>query len=191
MLIKTCQGLQCVIERNQFGASLDGATASFEPVGGAEGAPVALAPGEGPVLVVRKGPQTGETFFVDLSSPVQAGIINDEIRRLRGKYPDTPLYAVVEDVCASGGYYVAAAADKIYVDKASLVGSIGVLMDGFGFTGAMEKLGIERRLYTSGERKAMLDPFLPEKEVPLFPAWTGGGASWLPVFVPGYILLPS
>ena len=95
-------------------------------------------------------------------SPVQAGIINDEIRRLRSKYPDTPLYAVVEDVCASGGYYVAAAADKIYVDKASLVGSIGVLMDGFGFTGAMDKLGVERRLLTAGENKGFLDPFSPQ-----------------------------
>lgn len=95
-------------------------------------------------------------------SPVQAGLINDEIRRLRGKYPDTPLYAVVGDVCASGGYYVAAAADSIYVDKASIVGSIGVLMDGFGFTGAMDKVGIERRLLTAGENKGFLDPFSPQ-----------------------------
>lgn len=94
-------------------------------------------------------------------SPVQAGIVNDEIRRLRGKYPDKPLYAVVEDVCASGGYYIAAAADKIYVNKASIVGSIGVLMDGFGFTGAMEKLGVERRLMTAGDNKGFLDPFSP------------------------------
>ncbi len=92
-------------------------------------------------------------------SPVQAGIINNEIRRLRQKYPAIPVYAVVEDVCASGGYYIAAAADKIYVDKASVVGSIGVLMDGFGFTGTMEKLGVERRLLTAGENKALLDPF--------------------------------
>lgn len=83
-------------------------------------------------------------------SPVQAGIVYDEIRRLRTKYPDKPIYAVVEDICASGGYYVAAAADKIYVDKASIVGSIGVLMDGFGFTGAMDKVGVERRLLTAG-----------------------------------------
>jgi protease-4 len=92
-------------------------------------------------------------------SPVQAGQINDEIRRLRGKYPAIPLYVVVEDVCASGGYYVAAAADKIYVDKASLIGSIGVLMDGFGFTGAMEKLGVERRLVTAGTNKGFMDPY--------------------------------
>ena len=94
-------------------------------------------------------------------SPVQAGYINDEIKRLRGKHKDIPLHVVVQDVCASGGYYVAAAADKIFVDKASLVGSIGVLMDGFGFTGAMEKLGIDRRLITAGENKGFLDPFSP------------------------------
>ena len=94
-------------------------------------------------------------------SPVQAGIIYDEIRRLRGIYPNVPMYAVVEDICASGGYYIAAAADKIYVDKASIIGSIGVLMDGFGFTGAMEKLGIERRLLAAGENKGFLDPFSP------------------------------
>jgi len=94
-------------------------------------------------------------------SPVQAGYINDEIRRLREKYPSIPLYAVVEDVCASGGYYVAVAADKIYVDKASIVGSIGVLMDGFGFVGTLEKLGIERRLLAAGKDKGFLDPFSP------------------------------
>jgi protease-4 len=94
-------------------------------------------------------------------SPVQAGIIYDEIRRLRGKHPEVPLYVVVEDVCASGGYYIAAAADNIYVDKASIVGSIGVLMDGFGFTEAMQKVGVERRLLTAGENKGFLDPFSP------------------------------
>lgn len=94
-------------------------------------------------------------------SPVQAGQINDEIKRLKAKNPKIPLYAVVDDICASGGYYVAVAADKIYVDKASLVGSIGVLMDGFGFTGTMEKLGVERRLLTAGENKGFLDPFSP------------------------------
>lgn len=95
-------------------------------------------------------------------SPVQAGIVNDEIRRLRTKFPDKPLYAVVEDMCASGGYYVAAAADSIYVNKASIVGSIGVLMDGFGFTGTMDKFGVERRLLTAGENKGFLDPFSPQ-----------------------------
>ncbi|HYT86951.1 MAG TPA: S49 family peptidase [Burkholderiales bacterium] len=94
-------------------------------------------------------------------SPVQAGIIYDEIRRLRGVYPNVPMYAVVEDICASGGYYIAAAADKIYVDKASIVGSIGVILDGWGFTGTMEKLGVQRRVLVSGENKAFLDPFSP------------------------------
>jgi protease-4 len=94
-------------------------------------------------------------------SPVQSGYINDEIRRLRTKHPNIPLYVVVEDICASGGYYVAAAADKIFVNKASMVGSIGVLMDGFGFTGTMDKLGVERRLMTAGENKGFLDPFSP------------------------------
>lgn len=94
-------------------------------------------------------------------SPVQAGQIYDEIKRLRAKHPKTPLYAVVDDICASGGYYVAVGADKIFVDKASIVGSIGVLMDGFGFTKTMEKLGVERRLLTAGENKGFLDPFSP------------------------------
>jgi protease-4 len=96
-------------------------------------------------------------------SPVQAGIINDEITRLKGLH-DKKIYAVVEETCASAAYYIAAAADDIYVDKASLVGSIGVLMDGFGFTGLMEKLGIERRLMTAGANKGMLDPFSPQDE---------------------------
>ncbi|WP_198086041.1 S49 family peptidase [Variovorax sp. E3] len=93
-------------------------------------------------------------------SPVQAGIINDEIKRLKAKYKK-PIYAVVEETCASAAYYIAAATDKIYVDKASIVGSIGVLMDGFGFTGVMEKVGVERRLLTAGENKGFLDPFSP------------------------------
>jgi len=94
-------------------------------------------------------------------SPVQAGQIYDEIKRLRAKHPNTPLYAVVDDICASGGYYVAVGADKIFVDKASIVGSIGVLMDGFGFTETMQKLGVERRLLTAGDNKGFLDPFSP------------------------------
>jgi protease IV len=97
-------------------------------------------------------------------SPVQAQTIYDEMKRLRKKYSDIPLYAVIEDVCASGGYFVAAGADRIYVGKASIVGSIGVLMNGFGFTGLMEKLGVERRLITAGENKGMLDPFSPLDE---------------------------
>lgn len=94
-------------------------------------------------------------------SPVQAGYVYDEIRRLRDKYPQTPLYVVVTDLCASACYYIAAAADEIYVDKASIVGSIGVLYDGFGFTNLLDKVGVERRLITAGENKAMLDPFSP------------------------------
>lgn len=96
-------------------------------------------------------------------SPVQAGMINDEIHRLKAKH-HKPVYAVVEESCASAAYYIAVAADKIYVDKASIVGSIGVLMDGFGFTGLMDKLGIERRLMTAGENKGFLDPFSPQTE---------------------------
>lgn len=94
-------------------------------------------------------------------SPVQAGIIHDEIRRLRAAHPKVPVFAVVEEVCASGGYYIAAAADKVYVDKASVVGSIGVAMDGFGFVDAMHKLGVERRLMTAGRNKGFLDMFTP------------------------------
>ena len=96
-------------------------------------------------------------------SPVQAGIVNDEIRRLKALH-HKPVYAVVEESCASAAYYIAVSADKIYVDKASIVGSIGVLMDGFGFTGLMDKLGIERRLMTAGENKGFLDPFSPQTE---------------------------
>ncbi|MEO7497295.1 MAG: S49 family peptidase [Massilia sp.] len=97
-------------------------------------------------------------------SPVQAGMIVDEILRLRKGYPAKPVYVVVDEICASGGYYIAAAADKIFVNKASIVGSIGVLMDGFGFTGTMEKLGVERRLLTAGENKGFMDPFSPQTE---------------------------
>ena len=97
-------------------------------------------------------------------SPVQSGIINDEIVRQKKLHPKIPVYGVVEDICASGGYYIAAATDKIYVDKGSIVGSIGVLMDGYGFTEVMKKVGVERRLLTAGENKAMLDPFSPVNE---------------------------
>lgn len=96
-------------------------------------------------------------------SPVQSGYVYDEIKRLRGLYPETPLYAVISDIGASGAYYIAAAADEIYADKASLVGSIGVVASGFGFVDTMKKLGVERRLYTSGAHKAFLDPFSEEK----------------------------
>lgn len=94
-------------------------------------------------------------------SPVQAGYISDEIVRLRGLYPETPVYAVITDMAVSGGYYVAASTDSIYANKSSIVGSIGVLMDGFGFVDAMDKLGVERRLVTAGEHKGLLDPFSP------------------------------
>ena len=97
-------------------------------------------------------------------SPVQAGYINDEIKRLKEKHPDKKVYAVISDLCASGGYYIAAAADQIYADKASVVGSIGVVMNSFGFVEAIDKLGIERRLYTAGENKGFLDPFSPQKQ---------------------------
>jgi protease IV len=97
-------------------------------------------------------------------SPVQAGAIVDEILRLKRGYPNKPVYVVVDEICASGGYYIAAAADNIYVNKASIVGSVGVLMDGFGFTGTMEKLGVERRLLTAGENKGFLDPFSPQSD---------------------------
>jgi protease-4 len=96
-------------------------------------------------------------------SPVQSGYVYDEIKRLREKHPAIPLYAVVSDMCASGGYYIAAAADSIYANKASVVGSIGVLMNGFGFVGTMDKLGVERRLLTAGEHKGFLDPFSPSR----------------------------
>lgn len=96
-------------------------------------------------------------------SPVQAGYINDEIIRLREKHPDIPVYAVISDMCASGGYYIAAAADKIYANKASIVGSIGVIMAGFGFVDTIEKLGIERRLLHAGDNKGFMDPFQPLK----------------------------
>lgn len=96
-------------------------------------------------------------------SPVQAGYVNDEIVRLRAKYPDKKIYTVITDICASGGYYIAAGTDEIYADKASIVGSIGVLMDGFGFVKTLDKLGVERRLITAGESKGFLDPFSPLK----------------------------
>jgi protease IV len=96
-------------------------------------------------------------------SPVQAGMISDEIKRLKAKH-NKPVYAVVEEMCASAAYYIASSADEIYVDKASIVGSIGVLMDSFGFTGLMDKLGVERRLMTAGENKGFLDPFSPQTD---------------------------
>ena len=97
-------------------------------------------------------------------SPVQSGYVNDEIFRLREQYPDIPVYAVISDLCASGGYYIASAAEKIYADKASLVGSIGVIMSGFGFVDAIDKLGVERRVLESGDNKSFMDPFTPLRD---------------------------
>ena len=97
-------------------------------------------------------------------SPVQAGYVNDEINRLKMEHPDIPVYAVIGDLCASGGYYIAVAADEIYADKASLVGSIGVVMAGFGFVDTLNKLGMERRVYHAGDNKAFLDPFAPQRD---------------------------
>lgn len=97
-------------------------------------------------------------------SPVQSAYIYDEIKRLKVKHPEMPIYAVVSDICASGGYFVAAAADKIYVNQSSMIGSIGVLLNGFGFVNAMEKLGVDRRLLTAGKHKGLMDPFSPVKE---------------------------
>jgi len=97
-------------------------------------------------------------------SPVQSSYIYREMKRLRKKYPDIPLYAVISDLCASGGYYVAVGADKIYANESSIIGSIGVIMNGFGFEGTMKKLGVERRALTAGEHKALLDPFSPVNE---------------------------
>ncbi|NOX28036.1 MAG: S49 family peptidase [Gammaproteobacteria bacterium] len=119
---------------------------------------------------LRKAFKNDQTIGVILrinspgGSPVQSGYIADEINRLRGLHPDIPVYAVLSDICASGGYYIAANADEIYADKATLVGSIGVVMNGFGFVEAMQDLGVERRLLTAGENKGFLDPFSPLKE---------------------------
>jgi protease-4 len=111
------------------------------------------APGASAVIVRINSPG---------GSPVQAGLVYDEIRRLKEQHPDTPVYAVATDICASGGYYIAAAADRIYANQASMVGSIGVRMGSFGFVDAMDKLGVDRRLITAGKNKALMDPFLPQ-----------------------------
>ncbi|QPK65060.1 signal peptide peptidase SppA [Methylomonas sp. LL1] len=107
-------------------------------------------------------------IILNINSPggsaVQSAYIYDEIRRQKAEHPDMPIYSVVGDMCASGGYYIASASDKIYVSQASLIGSIGVIMNGFGFSNVLEKLGVERRLLTAGEHKALLDPFSPVKE---------------------------
>ena len=133
-------------------------------------APETGASAENVLKALRKAYEDDKTKGILLrinspgGSPVQAGRINDEIRRLRKEHEDIPLYAVVEDLCASGGYYIAVAADKIFVDKASLVGSIGVRIDAFGFEEAISELGIERRLLTAGSNKGILDPFSPLRD---------------------------
>jgi protease-4 len=130
-------------------------------------APTSKASADKVVTGLRKAFEDDNTQAVVLrinspgGSPVQSSYIHKEIKRLREKYPDIPVYAVVSDMCASGGYYVAAAADEIYVNESSVVGSIGVLMNGFGFVDTLEKLGVERRLLTAGEHKGILDPFSP------------------------------
>ena len=138
---------------NIKGEIADGADASAENVVAAMRAALEDTGSQGLVLLINSPG----------GSPVQAGIINDEIVRLKALH-HKPIYAVVEESCASAAYYIAAATDKIYVDKASIVGSIGVLMDGFGFTGLMDKLGVERRLMTAGENKGFLDPFSPQTD---------------------------
>ena len=133
-------------------------------------APASQAGADKVVTALRKAFEDENTAGVILrinspgGSPVQSSYIYTEMKRLREKYPDTPLYAVITDLCASGGYYVAVGADKIYANESSIVGSIGVIMNGFGFEGTMEKLGVERRALTAGEHKALFDPFAPVKE---------------------------
>lgn len=155
-----------------LGDSLEAATGSHTALVEINGTIAAdeLASADNIVGSLRKAFEADNSVAVVLrinsggGSPVQAGYVYDEIQRLRGEHPDKKVYAVISDVGASGAYYIAAAADEIYADKASLVGSIGVVAGGFGFTGVMDKVGIERRLYTAGENKAFLDPFSPENE---------------------------
>jgi protease-4 len=156
-----------MVNRSQLTATTGAHTALVEVRG--EIAPDAEASAERIVAALKNAFEEKAARAIVLrinspgGSPVQAGIVNDEIRRLKALH-GKKVYAVVEEICASGAYYIAVAADEIYVDKASLVGSIGVLMDGFGFTGVMDKLGVERRLLTAGENKGMLDPFSPQNE---------------------------
>jgi protease-4 len=155
-----------------FGGSLDATTGKHTAVVEVNG-PIAadeLASADNIVDSLRSAFEQEDAVAVILrinspgGSPVQSGYVYDEIKRLREEYPEKKVYAVISDVGASGAYYIAAAADEIYANRASLVGSIGVVAGGFGFTGAMDKLGVERRLYTAGENKAFLDPFSPQQE---------------------------
>lgn len=153
-----------------LGGSLDAATGAHTALVEIDGVIAAdeLASADNIVGSLREAFEADNSVAVVLrinsggGSPVQSGYVYDEIRRLRGEHPDKKVYAVISDIGASGAYYIAAAADEIYADKSSLVGSIGVVAGGFGFTEAMEKVGVDRRLYTAGENKAFLDPFSPE-----------------------------
>ncbi|WP_297792325.1 S49 family peptidase [uncultured Marinobacter sp.] len=155
-----------------LGGSLDAATGSHTALIEINGMIAAdeLASADNIVSSLREAFEADNSVAVVLrinsggGSPVQSGYVYDEIQRLRGEYPDKKVYAVISDIGASGAYYIAAAADEIYADKASLVGSIGVVAGGFGFTEMMDKVGVDRRLYTAGENKAFLDPFSPENE---------------------------
>ncbi|WP_417530406.1 S49 family peptidase [Marinobacter lipolyticus] len=155
-----------------LGGSLDAATGSHTALVEINGMIAAdeLASADNIVGSLREAFEADNSVAVVLrinsggGSPVQSGYVYDEIQRLRGEHPDKKVYAVISDIGASGAYYIAAAADEIYADKASLVGSIGVVAGGFGFAEVMEKVGVERRLYTAGENKAFLDPFSPENE---------------------------
>jgi len=155
-----------------LGDSLDAATGSHTALVEISGMIAAdeLASADNIVGSLREAFEADNSVAVVLrinsggGSPVQSGYVYDEIQRLRGEHPDKKVYAVISDIGASGAYYIAAAADEIYADKASLVGSIGVVAGGFGFAEVMEKVGVERRLYTAGENKAFLDPFSPENE---------------------------
>ncbi|MDY6815721.1 MAG: S49 family peptidase [Pseudomonadota bacterium] len=156
--------------RFPFGESLDAATGAHTAVIEINGTIAAdeLASADNIIDSLRSAFEADSARAVVLrinsggGSPVQSGYVYDEIRRLRGEYPDKKVYAVISDIGASGAYYIAAAADEIYANRASLVGSIGVIAGGFGFTEVMDKVGVERRLYTAGENKAFLDPFSPE-----------------------------
>lgn len=160
-----------VIVWSPFGSGLDAATGQHTALVEVDGAIAAdeLASADNIVGSLRSAFEQENAVAVILrinspgGSPVQSGYIYDEIKRLREEYPEKKVYAVISDIGASGAYYIAAAADEIYANRASLVGSIGVVAGGFGFTGAMDKLGVERRLYTAGENKAFLDPFSPEQ----------------------------
>lgn len=161
-----------IIIKFPLGDSLDAATGSHTALIEINGMIAAdeLASADNIVGSLRKAFEADNSVAVVLrinsggGSPVQSGYIYDEIQRLRGEHPDKKVYAVISDIGASGAYYIAVAADEIYADKASLVGSIGVVAGGFGFAEVMEKVGVERRLYTAGENKAFLDPFSPENE---------------------------